>query len=101
VFVAIWATLKVLGSHHPAVEAPGEILVYAIAAFSIVRFGLVTLAVAVFVADALGDLPVTADFSRWYASTTLMVPAIILGLTIWAFYTAMAGQKLIKGDLLE
>lgn len=101
VFVAIWATLKVLGSHHPGIEIPGQILVYGIAAFAIVRFGLVTLAVAVFVTDTLGNLPVTADFSRWYSTTTLIVPALTLGLTIWAFYTAMAGQKLIKSDLLE
>jgi hypothetical protein len=101
VFVAIWATLKVLGSHHPGIEIPGQILVYGIAAFAIVRFGLVTLAVAVFVTDTLANLPVTGDFSRWYSTTTLIVPALTLGLTIWAFYTAMAGQKLIKSDLLE
>ncbi len=65
------------------------------------RFGLVTLAVAVFVTDSLGNVPMTSDFSRWYATTTLMVPAIVLALTIWAFYAAMGGQKLIKGDLLE
>jgi hypothetical protein len=29
------------------------------------------------------------------------MPAVILGLTIWGFYAALTGQKLIKGDLLE
>jgi hypothetical protein len=75
--------------------------VYGIAAFAIVRFGLITLAVAVFVADGLGNVPLTADFSRWYATTTLLMPAVILGLTIWGFCAALTGQKLIKDDLLE
>ena len=100
-FVAIWTTLKVLGSHHLGIDIAAQIFVYGIAAFAIVRFGLVTLAVAVFVTDGLGNTPLTADFSRWYATTTLLVPAIVLALTIWAFYAAMGGQKLIKGDLLE
>ena len=100
-FVAIWTTLKVLGSHHLGIDIAGQIFVYGIAAFAIVRFGLVTLAVAVFVTDGLGNVPLTADFSRWYASTTLLVPAIVLALTVWAFYAAMGGQKLIKGELLD
>ena len=100
-FVAIWTILKVLGSRHPGIDVPAQVLVYAVAAIAIVRFGLVTLAVAVFVADALGNIPFTTDFSRWYATTTLLVPAIVLGLAIWAFYAALGSQKLIKGDLLE
>ncbi len=100
-FVAVWTVLKVLGSKHLGIDIPAQILVYGVAAFAIVRFGLVTLAVAVFVADGLGNIPLTSDFSRWYATTTLLVPAIILALTIWAFYAALGGQKLIKSDLLE
>ena len=100
-FVAIWTVLKALGSKHLGIDVPAQMLVYGIAAFAIVRFGFVTLAVAVFVADSLGNTPLTSDFSRWYATITLLLPAIVLGLTIWAFYAALGGQKLIKGDLLE
>ncbi len=101
IFVAIWVGAKAIGSHHPAIDITSVILVYAIAALAIVRFGFVTLAVAVFVADTLGNVPLTADLSRWYSTATLLVPAIILGLTIWAFYAVLGGQKLIKGDLLD
>jgi predicted Ser/Thr protein kinase len=100
-FVAVWTILKVLGSKHPGIEILTEVLIYGIAALSIVRFGLVTLAVAVFVTDSLGNVPMTSDFSRWYATTALFVPAVILVLTVWAFYAALGGQKLIKSDLLE
>jgi serine/threonine-protein kinase len=100
-FVALWTVLKALGSKHLGIDVPAQMLVYGIAAFAIVRFGFVTLAVAVFVADSLGNVPSTLDFSRWYATTTLLVPAIVLALTVWAFYAAMGGQKLIKGDLLD
>ncbi|HXW22295.1 MAG TPA: hypothetical protein VEK14_05255, partial [Rhodomicrobium sp.] len=99
-FVVIFTTLRGLASHHPALEVPASILVYGIAAVALVRFGLVTLAVAVFVADTLLNVPVTFDFSRWYAPFTLAVPLVFLALAIWSFRTALAGQKLIKPDLM-
>jgi hypothetical protein len=78
-----------------------NIFVYGIAAFALVRFGLITLAVAVFVADTMLNIPVTFDFSRWYAPNAMSVPIVVLALAGWAFWTALAGQKLIKGDGLD
>jgi serine/threonine protein kinase len=97
-FVVIFTTLKSIGSSHPPLEMTNGILIYGIAAFAVVRFGLITLAIAVFVANILLNAPVTLDFSRWYATTAMTVPLGILGLGIWAFYTALGGQKLIKDE---
>src|ERR1035441_8712954 len=66
-FVAVFTALKALGSPHPAIEIGSSILIYGIAAFALVRFGLVMLAVAVFVANIMLNVPATFDFSRWYA----------------------------------
>jgi hypothetical protein len=76
-------------------------LVYGIAALSLVRFGLVTLAVAVFVANSVVNVPVTLDFSRWYAASAMSVPVVVLAIGIWAFYTALGGQKLIMDKVAE
>lgn len=65
------------------------------------RFGLITLAVAVFVANIMLNVPVTLDFSRWYATAAISPPLGILALGIWGFYTALGGQKLIKGEMLD
>lgn len=100
-FVAVFTLLKTLGSQHPGIQAPFQILIYGIAAFALVRFGLITLAVAVFVANIMLNLPVTFDFSRWYVPATLSVPIGILVLAVWSFYSALGGHKLIKGEMLE
>jgi hypothetical protein len=100
-FVAIFTVLNSLNSYHPWVAAASGVLIYAIAAFALVRFGLVTLVVAVFVADTMLNVPVTLDFSRWYASSAMCIPIIVLVVGAWGFYTALGGQKLFKGEVLE
>jgi serine/threonine-protein kinase len=100
-FVLIFGLLKVLGSHHPGLDGAVTVLVYGIAAFALVRFGLITLGVAVFSANLLLNVPISVDFSRWYASESLLAPLCVLVLGIWGFYTALGGQKLIKGEMLE
>jgi hypothetical protein len=98
-FVLLFTTLRTLESSHPVLDVITGILVYGIAAFSLVRFGLITLAVAVFVADIMLSVPVTLDFSRWYAAAAMSVPVGVLVIGIWGFYTALGGQKLIKDEV--
>ena len=100
-FVAIFTTLSLLNETHPGVAAVSGILVYGIAAFALVRFGLITLAVAVFVADTLLNVHITFDFSRWYAANAMSVPVVVLAIAAWGFWAALAGQKLIQGDELD
>jgi len=96
-FVAIFTTLSLLASQHVAAELPMRLLIYAIAAFALVRFGLITLAVAVVVANTLLNVPVTLDFSRWYAGAAMSVPILFLALTVWGFYAALGGRKVFEG----
>ncbi len=100
-FVIIFTLLNALGSPHPWVAASSGALVYTIAAFALVRFGLITLTVAVFVANTVLNVPVTFDFSRWYAPYALSIPIFVLAVAIWGFYTALAGQRLFKTEILE
>jgi predicted Ser/Thr protein kinase len=100
-FVALFTLLKTLSSQHPGLEVPTQIVIYGIAAFAVVRFGLLTLAVAVFCANLMLHAPITLDFSRWYAVSAMSVPLGVLVLGIWGFRTALGGQKLIKAEILE
>jgi hypothetical protein len=43
----------------------------------------------------------TANFSNWFIGSTIFVFASIGAMGIWAFYTALAGQKLWKEELFE
>ncbi len=70
----------------------------AVAAIVVVRFGLVALAVGLFSTDMLLNVPLTADFSSWYAGNTIFPLLSIAGLAVWGFYTAMGDQQLWKDD---
>jgi Protein kinase domain len=100
-FVGIWTTMQTLGTIHPAIDIPALGAVYVIVAVALVRFGLVTLAVAVFTADVIGDLPITTNPSIWYFGSTVFVMASVALLAAWAFHAAIAGRKLFSADLFE
>ena len=100
-FVAVFAGPPVLASRHVLLEAPMEIAIYSIAAFAVVRFGLVALAAGILTANVLLSVPVTASLSSWYAGSSAFVYASVLALGLWGFSTSLAGQRFWKADLLE
>ena len=91
-FVLLFTTLRSLGSHYPALEWPTMAILYCALAFGALRFGLVTLAVALYTADAALNVPVTLNPSAWYFTDAVLALATIAALSIWGFYIALAGQ---------
>ena len=84
--------------------AAGIVLVIAglgLAAVALVRFGLVTLAAAVFTADSMGNVPITLNPSLWYFNATVFVTLAVLLLAVWSFKEATAGRKIFSADLFE
>jgi eukaryotic-like serine/threonine-protein kinase len=100
-FVAIFATQNTLQNDHPQYMAPVWLVVFSIAAFAVTRFGLITLAVAIFTANVLLNLPYTLDFSNWYAPAVFAVLLSYVVIAGWGFYTSLAGQRLWKDELFE
>ncbi len=100
-FTLIYATLQALRSDYPWVQVPLLIIVYAVAAIVVVRFGLIALASGIFTADLLGNAAPTTDFSAWYATAALFPFLIVAALAIWAFQAALAGRHLIREELFE
>jgi Protein kinase domain len=100
-FVLLYTVPKFLASHHPAIDLPVWILIYTIAAFAVVRFGLIALAAAVFTANVLLNLPYTLDFSKWYAGQSMAVVLSFAFLAGWGFYTALAGRRIFTGELFD
>jgi serine/threonine-protein kinase len=99
VFVALWVALKTLGSDYPWIDGFAWTLLYAVAAIVAFRFGFVALAVSLFVTDTLLNVPLTLDFSYWYASNTLLPLLSVAALAVLGFYNSLAGQKLWKAEL--
>jgi hypothetical protein len=101
IFALLFAVPKVLGSDHLWIETPVWLIVYAIAAFTVVRFGLIVLAMGVLTVDVLLNVPMTLDFSYWYAGRSLSVVLGFVLIAAWGFYTSLGGQRLWKEDLFE
>jgi hypothetical protein len=100
-FVLIYTTMKCLQSDYPSVEAPFVIVIYGIVAFVVSRFGLIALAAGIFVADLVGNLPATANFSAWYASGPIFALVVVAALAIWGFYTSLAGRPIFSRELFD
>ena len=100
-FALLFTVPKVLGSDHPLIETPLWFTIYGIAAFAVVRFGLIVLAMGVLTVDVLLNVPITLDFSNWYAARSLCVVLAFVMIATWGFYTSLAGQRLWKEDLFE
>jgi len=99
-FVLLGASFA-FGDAHPLIRAVGEISFFSLFAATLLRFGgLLPTIVCLFVGNTLGGFPI-ADFSTWYASTTVFVLVVFLALTAYAFHTAVAGRPLFKAGLLE
>lgn len=101
IFVLLFTLTKVLGSDHPLIDAPVWVVIYGVAAFAVVRFGLVALAMAVLTVDVLLNIPITLDFSNWYAGRTLCILLIVAAIAAWGFYTSLAGQRLWKDEIFD
>lgn len=91
-FVLLFTALKSVSADYPAVEWPVEVVLYAVLAVGALRYGLVTLAVALYAADLTLNIPVTLNPSAWYFTTGALALASIAALAIWGFYTSLAGK---------
>jgi len=78
-----------------------DVLIDALAVFALIRFGVLALMSGTFVALTLGAFLFAADFSAWYAGSSLFAIGSVLALTAYALYTALAGRPLFKAGFLE
>jgi Protein kinase domain len=100
-FVVLFTLPHVLASEHRLIDTPVWIIIYAIAAFAVVRFGLVVLGAASFTADLLLNVPYTLDWSRWYAGHATCLVLGVVALAAWGYYTSLAGKRLLKEDFFD
>ncbi len=100
-FVALWVGIKLQGNPHWMLNLPGFLVVYGVAAFMILRFGLITLATGIFVVDLLLTIPITTNPASWYMGGSLFVLATVVAMTLWGGFTALGGQKVFREQFFE
>jgi len=95
-----WLLLSVLVIF-PGDSPPIDIFFTALCAgifiFGLMRFGLLTAVFAFFSFSILDVMPVTTNFSAWFAGATILVVIILLGLGFYGAYTSLAGRPVFKG----
>jgi serine/threonine-protein kinase len=92
-FVALGTLTKLAGTDFPGIEMAATAVIFSLAAIVVLRFGLVALATGFFTADMLLNVPLTADFSLWYATAGIVTVLSVAALAIWSFYTALGGRN--------
>ena len=75
----------------------GYMAVISAAMFVLVRFGLLALVVGSFADNLVTTMPMTLRLTAWWATPAALSLALMVGLTVFAFYAAREGQPLI-GD---
>ena len=63
----------------------------AVGVWLMIRYGLLTLTVALYVTFVLNTSPITFDLTAWYADQSLYVLAMVAGLATYGFSTARSG----------
>ncbi len=100
-FVAVFAGMRIIGSSNPWTIGALYVAIYGIAAFVVLRFGFVSLAAGIFVADLLLNIPTVTTMSSWFVGNLMFVLAVVLALAAWGCYTSLGGQKIFGERLLE
>jgi hypothetical protein len=81
------------------IEGIAEVAIIAVYLFVMIRFGLLATLVAYFVTTVCQTMPLTLDVRHWSATGSNQTIAMIVALTLFAFYAARAGRPLFGLEL--
>jgi hypothetical protein len=92
-FTLMFTLLNALGSvESPWFGAVMGFLYFGTGAVVVLRWGLLSFAVAHFISSTLMSLPATLDMSAWYFSNMALLLALVVALTAGGFYTSLGGK---------
>jgi hypothetical protein len=88
------------GQFAPSALALGLIL-GSLVVFLLIRFGLLVLVANYVVHSALTNFPLTTQGSAWYAGISLTGILLMAAVTLYGFYTSLAGRPAFGGAVLD
>jgi serine/threonine-protein kinase len=91
--VALFATLDALDSAHPLFEGAMTALYFSMLAAAVLRWGIVTLSVAMLSANLVLSAPATTRLSAWYIDATALTLLLPLALAVWAFVSLIGSSS--------
>jgi serine/threonine-protein kinase len=97
--VALIGIINVLVAENPLIAGPAAVILVSLMVAMLIRFGLLALGAGTFL-GGLSFMPLTLDFSAWYAPVALIPTLVALAVVLFAFYTSLAGRPLFADDPL-
>ena len=76
-------------------------LIFALTLVVTMRFGLLAMVACLFFSFLFNFYPMTADFSVWYAGSTIFGLCAGLAVVVYSFYISLGGQPVFKAGLLR
>jgi serine/threonine-protein kinase len=99
-YCLLGVALNNLGISHAVMGSLFSVAIANLTFYILIRYGLVAVAVSIFVNALLSGFPLTLDFSKWYAGQSLLALATVLALAVLGFREALAGRAVLREDLL-
>lgn len=87
-------SVQLIWKGSPMFDLLTSLLGLAVLVVVIQEFGLLALIVTFFAANLVSELPLTPQFSTWYAWMGWFAVALIVALTAYAMHTSLAGRPL-------
>ncbi len=99
-FILMFTLLNVAGSSTISVDAGFAAAVAIAIYFVLTKFGFVTFLTGMYVNVLFTLMPLTSDFSSWYAGQSLLALLVVIGLAAFGLHSALAGRSIIQDELL-
>jgi serine/threonine-protein kinase len=78
-----------------------SLIVWVLAVFLLIRFGLLAFVVQGFFENLLESYPLTTQGSAWYAGISLTAILLMAAIALYGFYTSLGGRPVFGGAVLE
>jgi len=92
-FMLFFIVGRGLDSPNPLLTLATFTIVYGIVVFVLLRYGVLALVATIFVTDLVPEILFTTNFTAWYGSGSLLILALVVGLSILAFRFALGSQR--------
>jgi len=95
-FILFFVIGRGFTSTYPVTNVPANLIVYGVIVYMLLRCGLLSLVVTIFITDLLPELAFTTNFSAWYGAGSLVVVLLVAAIAAVAFRNALGGQRLLN-----
>jgi serine/threonine-protein kinase len=92
-FVAVNVAARSLPNDHPLVLVPVFTLIFSLIVVVLMRFGLLSVVLAIFTVNALNSFVVTTNFSAWYGTGSLVVLCLFGATCVLCYRRALGNPR--------